>query len=94
MNAIADALVYATSYINLRDEEDDERLDEDVGALESIAGFLSHASEEEKSALADAATRAHASEKAGAMRESFLADYETWMEDMFGDEWDGNQRVN
>jgi hypothetical protein len=90
MNAIADALVYAVVYLNVRPEEN---LDSDVGALESIAGELKElATDEEKDALAAAAERALAAEK-GYPREEFIRGYSTWMEDMFGDEdWDGNRR--
>lgn len=83
MEAIADALVYAVSYINCRPLEDHEsRYDDgDVGALESIA-------------LAAAAERALAAELASPQpRSEFVEDYSRWMHDMFGDEWEGNRRV-
>jgi len=65
-----------------------------VGALESIAAFLSDAASEECDALATAAKRALASELSSASpRQTFTDDLSTWMEDMFGDEWDGNDRV-
>jgi hypothetical protein len=90
MKAIADALVYAVTYINLRNAGD--ALD-DVGALESIAGFLHNASVEEENALAAAAERALAAELTLAPREEFAKNYKTWMEDMFGEAWLGNKRV-
>ena len=96
MKALADALVYATSYINCRPlEEHESRYDDgDVGALESIAGFLAEASPEEQDALADAATRALAAELASRPpRKEFVQDYSRWMEDMFGEGWEGNRRV-
>ena len=57
MDAIADALIYAVSYINRRPLEDHEsRYDDgDVGALESIAGILANATQAEQAALAAAA---------------------------------------
>lgn len=93
MNAIADALVYAVTYINLRGGNDGVDDDGDVKALESIAGFLRSASPEEEDALANAAERALAEELNHAPREEFVRDYKTWMEDMFGEGWVANQRV-
>ena len=96
MHAIADALVYAVSYINCRGLEDSEsRYDDgDVGALESIAGFLRDATPAEEDALAAAAKRALAAELASPQpRPEFVRDYERWMEDMFGEGWQGNRRV-
>ena len=93
MKSIADALVYAVTFINCREADDDE-LDDDVGALESIAAFLSNATPEECDVLATAAKRALAAELSSASpRETFTDDLSTWMEDMFGDEWNGNDRV-
>jgi hypothetical protein len=96
MEAIADALVWAVSYINCRPLEDHEsRYDDgDVGALESIAGFLHTATPAEEAALAAAAQRALAAEREGpSPRPEFLRDYERWMEDMFGEGWQDNRRV-
>lgn len=95
MNSIADALVYAVSYINCRFFENAQSKydDEDVGALESIAGFLHNASPAEENALAAAAERALAKERASPQpRLEFVRDYERWMEDMFGEGWLGNRR--
>lgn len=96
MNAIADALVYAVTYINCRgDENDDELLDGDVGALESIAACLRDSSPAEQDALAAAAERALASEKTlKRPRKEFLHDYAHWMEEMFVQGWEGNRRVS
>jgi hypothetical protein len=44
MGSLADALVYAVTYINLRGAEAGD--DDDVGALESIAGMLNCATDE------------------------------------------------
>jgi hypothetical protein len=96
MDAIADALVYAVSYINCRPLENHvSRYDDgDVGALESIAGMLAAATSAEQDALAAAAERALAAELASAQpRPEFVEDYSRWMHDVFGDEWQGNRRV-
>jgi hypothetical protein len=96
MNAMADALVYAVSYINCRPLDDHEsRYDDgDVGALESIAGFLVEATPAEQDALSAAAERALAAELASPRpRPEFVRDYSSWMHDMFEDEWVGNRRA-
>ena len=95
MDAIADALVYAVTYINCRGLENSEcRYDDgDVGALESIAGFLYAASPAEEDALAAAAERALAAELAGPRRPEFVRGYRRWMEDIFGEDWQANRRV-
>jgi hypothetical protein len=96
MHTIADALVYAVSYINCRPLEDHESRhdDGDVGALESIAHFLQNATPAEEDALAAAAERALASERESPLpRPEFIRDYERWMEDIFGAGWQGNRRV-
>lgn len=96
MEAIADALVYAVSYINCRPLDDHEsRYDDgDVGALESIAAFLVNATSAEQDALAAAAERALAAELAYPRpRREFADDYSRWMQDMFGDDWECNRRV-
>ena len=96
MQAIADALVYAVSYINRRTLEDPQsRYDDgDVGALESVAGYLNEASAEELDALAEAAERALAGELAATPpRPEFVRGYSRWMQDMVGEGWDGNRRL-
>ena len=94
MKSLADALVYAVAYISVWDDRDEEYLDEDVGALESIATFLEDSTDAERDTLAEAAERALAAEKASSRpREDLLRGYSTWMEDMFGEEWTGNKRV-
>jgi hypothetical protein len=93
MRALADAIVYAVTYINLWEDEREEFLDDDVGALESIAAHLHKASPQEQDALAEAAESALAQELASPHpREKFIADYRNWMEDMFGEPWSGNRR--
>ena len=94
MNSIADALVYSVAYLNCREDEDEDSLDDDVAALESIAACLAAATDAEKDALAAAAKRALAEEQsATSPRENYVRDYENWMEEMFGDEWVGNDRA-
>lgn len=94
MRSLADAIVYAVTYINLWQDEREEFLDDDVGALESIAAHLGDASPEEQDALAEAAERALAQELASSQpREKFVADYRSWMEDMFGEPSIGNRRA-
>jgi hypothetical protein len=96
METIADALVYAVSYINCRPLDDSEsRYDDgDVGALESVAALLANASPDELDALAAAAERALAEERASPRpRPEFVSDYERWMEDLLGEEWRGNRRA-
>jgi len=94
MKSIADALVYATTFINLSAADHGEEYSDDaVAALESIAGYLSAATEAEKDALAEAARRLLAQEKNSAHRAEFVEDYTRWMEDMFGEEWKDNRRV-
>jgi len=93
MNAIAEALVYAVTYINLREDDTEDDEGDDVGALESIAAILQDATEAEKDALAAAAEKALAEEQSDYPREEVAQDFRTWMEDMFGDEeWKGNHR--
>ncbi|MFN0019548.1 MAG: hypothetical protein ACKVP0_14910 [Pirellulaceae bacterium] len=92
MTALANALVYAVTYINLRDSEQIDKA-EDARALESIAAMLALATSEEKDALAAAAQLAFDDERSGPAREEFLGDYAIWMEDVFGDDWAGNERA-
>lgn len=93
MKSLADAIVYAVTFINCREADDDE-IDDDVGALESIAGFLSSATKKELDALSAAAKRALADElSSDSPREAFVDDFATWMEDMFGEDWVGNDRA-
>jgi hypothetical protein len=93
---VADAVVYAVSYINCRDEDGDETyLRDDVKSLEYLAHILQQASHAEQDALAATAKGALAAElAAGATPDSkWVQDYSTWMEDMFGEEWSGNDRA-
>jgi hypothetical protein len=94
MDAIASALVYAVVYINRRLEDGDETyLDQDVKALESIGGFLRHATWKEQDELAAAAERELAKEHVSSRpRPDFVHDYAHWMEEMFSEGWIGNRR--
>ena len=92
MEKLADAVVYAAAYINLRDSEDDDGRN-DVKALESMAHSIRQASDAELNALAAAAKRAFADELAAPTpRDSWVQCYSTWMEDMMGVGWAGNDR--
>jgi hypothetical protein len=93
--AIADALVYAVTYINCHgDKDDDDLSDQNVGALESIAGLLRDATPAELDALAVAAERALAAELTlPSPRTDFVHDYRHWMEEMFVIGWVGNRRA-
>lgn len=95
MEAVAGALVYAVVYLNRRLEDGDETyLDADIKAIESIGGFLRHATWQEQDELAAAAERELAKERASPHpRADFVHDYAYWMEEMFGDGWQCNQRV-
>lgn len=93
MKSLADAIVYAVTYINSR-EADDEGLDDDVAALESIAGILANATKKEIDALAAAAKRALVDEKSADFpNEEMIEVLSTWMEDLFGGDWVGNDRA-
>jgi hypothetical protein len=94
MEAIAGALVYAVVYLNQRLEDGDEMyVDQDIKALESIGGFLRHASWEEQDELAAAAERELAKELASPHpRADFIQDYSHWMEQMFPEGWVRNHR--
>jgi hypothetical protein len=88
MKAIADALVYAVSYINCRSRGNDESgLDDaDSSTLELIAATLRSATTAEKDALAAAAEQALTEElSAPSPRPELIEVYSQWMEAMFGD---------
>lgn len=91
MDKLADALVFAVAHLNLR--EDEEHLDEDMEAMESIIGILSEATDAEQDALAAAAKRAHARWVDDPEGTEFAETYASWMEDAFGEEWQGNDRM-
>jgi hypothetical protein len=96
MEKLADALVYAITYINCRDEDGDETyLRDDVKSLEWLAYLLQQATPAEQDALAAAAKRALAADlAAGAPPDSkWVRDCSTWMEDLFGEGWLGNDRI-
>lgn len=96
MEKLADALVYAITYISCRDEDGDETyLRDDVKSLERLAYILNQATDAEKDALAAAANRALAAAlAAGAPPASkWVRDYRTWMQNMFVEGWLGNDRA-
>ena len=94
MESIARALVFAVTYLSTR--EDDADSQDDVKALESIAGFLAEATDGEKDALAAAADLAHremVERNQHQVRPDVVSDYESWMENMFVEGWEGNRRI-
>jgi hypothetical protein len=94
MKKIAEALVYAVNFIDIRLDSTEEHLDDDVDALESIAGILHESSEDEKDALASAADRLLEAERSlPTPRPEWIQAYENWMEEMFIEGWQGNKRI-
>ena len=94
MHSISDALVYAVTHIRCRDARDEGTANEDDSALGHIMAYLSEATLAEKNALADAAKRALAEEQSLYTPEQEKMDYfATWMEDIFGRDWNGNDHV-
>ena len=59
MNTLADAVIAALTYISTA-QADDDRADDDVRALESLAATLHHCSAAERDALRAALQRARA----------------------------------
>jgi hypothetical protein len=95
MESIARALVFAVTYLSTREDDADDEQD-DVKALESIAGFLAEATDGEKDALAAAADLAHremVERHQHQVRPDVVSDYESWMENMFVEGWEGNRRI-
>jgi hypothetical protein len=93
LSKLADALVFAVNYIGSRDDEaDDKYLHEDVKALEYVAHTLRDATPAEQLEVAAAAKRALAAElAAGASPNSrWVNELRTFMEDMLGEAWMGN----
>jgi hypothetical protein len=92
LRTLADALVFAVSYIDSAPASAPDRIDDDVQALESIAAYLGEASAAELDALAAAADRqAHEARAAG--DDDTATKLDTWMEDTCGEPWVGNQRA-
>ncbi len=95
MKNIADAIVFAVSHlsINFVGSEDDVSDMAEAG-LGMIAHYLSNCTRDEQDELASAAKRALAIEQADPDgNEEFISDYSTWMEDLYGEGWSGNDRV-
>lgn len=87
MKSIAESLVYAVAYLNLRGDGESYATDDaDVAALETIAGLLANCSLEEKQALRMAAEKLLKEELASLPRNEFVELYQNWIEDMFGGE--------
>jgi hypothetical protein len=94
MKSIADALVYAVSYINCRDAEDDDLADDDIDAMEAITAYLSDATSAEQDALATAAKKALQEELSlNDPRQELIDDFSRWMEYRFSENWVGNDRT-
>ena len=94
MKSLADAVVYAVTYINCRPDPEERFLDGDSDALTDIAVYLHQCTDQEKQVLADAAERSLAGWRAaGSPRPDWEKSLSTFMEDIYGDEWQGNKRV-
>ncbi len=94
MDAISDALVYAVAYICQRAEDEQDWADEDDSAIGHIMAYLSEATPAEEEALADAAKRALAEEQSLVTpQQAMIEQFSSWMEHVFGRDWQGNDRV-
>ena len=94
MNAIADALVYAVTYICTRDTDDEDLIADDDSAISHIMAYLNDATSAEEEAIADAAKRALAEERSLITPEPVMIEhFSIWMEHIFGRDWEGNERV-
>lgn len=94
MNSIADALVYAVTYICTRDAEDEDLAEDDDSAISHIMAYLHDATPVEEDALANAAKRALAEEQSLITPQQTMIDhFSSWMEHMFGRDWEGNDRA-
>lgn len=96
MKNIADAVVFAVSQlsINFVASEDDDVSDMAEAVLGMMAHYLNNCTREEQDELAAAAKRALALEQADSEgNEDYINDLSTWMEDLFGEGWSGNDRV-
>lgn len=93
MSSIADALVYAVAHLSCQDAENEDPDNEEDAALSHIMAYLSELTADEKDALADAAKRALAEERALITpRQEMIDHFSNWMELMFGRDWEGNDR--
>ena len=94
MNSIADALVYAVTYICTRDAEDEDLVAEDDAAVSHIMAYLHDATTTEESALAEAAKRALAEEQSlNSPQPEMLEHFSVWMQHIMGMDWEGNERA-
>ena len=95
MKAIADAIVYASAYIDSRDQREElDDDDSDESAMSHIMAYLSHATPAEEDALAAAAERALKEEQSLLHpQQDMIEFFSRWMEIMLGLDWDGNKRA-
>jgi hypothetical protein len=92
MDTLANTLIYAIAYIEMREEASDISLDNDVNALESIAYYLSQATDQELDAMATAANSALRAELSTELpRPKFVNFYGHFMENLL-DGWVCNRR--
>ena len=93
MKALADALVYIITALDTRSRDHPAQLDDDVKMLESVTGFVQGATDAELDALAAAAERAFAAERASAWPSQELIEcYSKFMEHCVKG-WQGNRRT-
>ena len=81
MNAIADALVFAITYISVA-PGDSNRQDDDVRALESVMDMLSHSTVAERNALTDAAERAITAETKSFPNSQYIKVYRDFLDNL------------
>ena len=94
MNSIADALVYAVTYLCTRDTEDEDLVADYDSAVSHIMAYLHDATRAEAEALADAAKKALAEEQSLITPEPVMIEhFSMWMEHIIGRDWEGNERV-
>lgn len=87
MQRLADALVIAVLHLNSASDFDDERIDQDIQALEEIAACLQAADPEERKAFAEAVRRAYDLEAAGPNREDHLSELSQLLDEILGGGW-------
>jgi hypothetical protein len=87
MDALADALVEAVTFVAYRQYDEDQPVEayeeEDIRVLESVKASLAGAREEEKQALEEAVQRAMSTLPPDS---DLLPYYRAWMDNMFGED--------
>ena len=83
LDAIAEALVYATAYISIAVGDEDRQRD-DCRTLESIADMLSRSTSVERLALVAAAERAIVAESAAFLNSPLVDAYRDFLETLNG----------